>query len=90
MRTEYEAMKIVPKVTMREMFTNPVLRQPLIIAIAVMICQQLSGINAVSRLSFILFKDCICLPLVFHLSYSSATIAMQAAGLLTYANVCHV
>lgn len=47
MRSEHEKMKLVPTVTFREMFTNEALRIPLIIAIVVMIGQQLSGINAV-------------------------------------------
>lgn len=47
MHSEYETMKVVPKVTLREMFTNETLRIPLIIANVVMIGQQLSGINAV-------------------------------------------
>jgi SP family facilitated glucose transporter-like MFS transporter 1 len=48
MRNEYEAMKLVPKVTLKEMFINATLRIPLIIAMMIMVAQQLSGINAVS------------------------------------------
>lgn len=48
MRSEYEAVKLVPKVTMRELVTNNALRIPLIISLTVMVAQQLSGINAVS------------------------------------------
>lgn len=48
MRSEYETMKVVPRVTFKELFTNNVLRIPLIISIVVMIGQQFSGINAVS------------------------------------------
>lgn len=47
MRAEYESVKLIPKVTMREMFSNPQLRIPLFIAMTVMVAQQLSGINAV-------------------------------------------
>lgn len=50
MTNEYEAMKRLPKVTMKEMFTNPMLRIPLFIAMMIMVCQQLSGINAVSTI----------------------------------------
>lgn len=46
MRAEYEAMKLVPKVTLHEMWHNPVLRTPLFISVMVMLSQQLSGINA--------------------------------------------
>ena len=49
MRAEYEAMKLVPKTTLKEMLTNPALRAPLIIAVMMMLAQQLSGINAVIR-----------------------------------------
>jgi len=48
MHNEFEAMKLLPKVTLKEMFTNPTLRIPLMIAMTIMIAQQLSGINAVS------------------------------------------
>lgn len=48
MRAEYDAMKLVPKVTVRELITNNALRIPLIISLTVMVAQQLSGINAVS------------------------------------------
>lgn len=50
MRAEYEAMKLVPKTTLKEMLTNPSLRAPLIIAVMMMLAQQLSGINAVNIL----------------------------------------
>lgn len=48
MRSECEAMKLLPKVTMRELITNSALRIPLIISLTIMVAQQLSGINAVS------------------------------------------
>ncbi|KAH1024874.1 hypothetical protein HUJ05_004301 [Dendroctonus ponderosae] len=51
MRAEYDAMKLVPKVTVRELITNNALRIPLIISLTVMVAQQLSGINAVSILA---------------------------------------
>ena len=47
MKQEQESMKLVPKVTLKEMLTNSSLRQPLIIAIMMMLAQQLSGINIV-------------------------------------------
>jgi MFS transporter, SP family, solute carrier family 2 (facilitated glucose transporter), member 1 len=55
MRSEYEAAKLVSKVTLKELFINSTLRSPLIICIVIMIAQQLSGINAVSF--FQLFLD---------------------------------
>lgn len=57
MRNEVEQMKQVPKVTMREMWTNPVLRQPLVIAMVVMLSQQLSGINAAIAFSGSIFRS---------------------------------
>nr|CAD7598767.1 unnamed protein product [Timema genevievae] len=56
MRSEYEAMKMLPKVTLKDMFMNSMLRIPLFIAMMVMICQQLSGINAVMFFSTKIFK----------------------------------
>ncbi|XP_071874991.1 solute carrier family 2, facilitated glucose transporter member 1 isoform X5 [Bombus fervidus] len=55
MRTEYESVKLVPKVTLKELFVNPSLRIPLMIAIMVMFAQQLSGINAVMFFSTKIF-----------------------------------
>ncbi|XP_050307370.1 solute carrier family 2, facilitated glucose transporter member 1-like isoform X2 [Anthonomus grandis grandis] len=55
MRAEYDAMKMVPKVTIRELITNSSLRIPLIIALTVMVAQQLSGINAVMFFSSEIF-----------------------------------
>lgn len=48
MRAENEAMKVIPRVTLREMLSNPMLKTPLAISVMIMLCQQLSGINAVS------------------------------------------
>lgn len=50
MRAEFEQMKMVPRVTLYEMIHNIGLRTPLIISMMVMLSQQLSGINAVSRM----------------------------------------
>ncbi|XP_052748182.1 solute carrier family 2, facilitated glucose transporter member 1-like [Galleria mellonella] len=47
MHQEAEKNKVSKKVTLRELFSNRQLRQPLIIAMMVMIAQQLSGINVV-------------------------------------------
>jgi SP family facilitated glucose transporter-like MFS transporter 1 len=52
-------MKLVPKVTLKEMVTNSMLRQPLIIAMMMMMAQQLSGINCVSAI--LIFKNTIFL-----------------------------
>jgi len=57
MRAESEAMKLVPKTTLREMLTNASLRSPLIIAVMMMLAQQLSGINAVIYFSTDIFKS---------------------------------
>ncbi|KAG5863667.1 hypothetical protein JTB14_025655 [Gonioctena quinquepunctata] len=56
MKAEYEAMKLLPKVTLRELLTNTTLRIPLMIALTVMIAQQLSGINAVMFFSSEIFE----------------------------------
>ncbi|XP_019867218.1 solute carrier family 2, facilitated glucose transporter member 3 isoform X2 [Aethina tumida] len=56
MRAEAEALKLVPKVTMRELVTNSALRIPMIISLTVMIAQQLSGINAVMFFSSKIFE----------------------------------
>nr|XP_012154171.1 PREDICTED: solute carrier family 2, facilitated glucose transporter member 1-like isoform X3 [Megachile rotundata] len=55
MRTEYESVKLVPKVTLKELFVNSALRIPLMIAIMIMFAQQLSGINAVMFFSTKIF-----------------------------------
>ncbi|KAJ9573967.1 hypothetical protein L9F63_008657, partial [Diploptera punctata] len=55
MRAEFESMKLVPKVTLRDLFVNASLRIPLIIAMMIMIGQQLSGINAVMFFSTKIF-----------------------------------
>ncbi len=58
MRAEYEAMKLVPKTTLNEMLSNPALRAPMIIAVMMMLAQQLSGINAViSRKSYLFWAN---------------------------------
>ncbi|XP_054160485.1 solute carrier family 2, facilitated glucose transporter member 1-like isoform X1 [Oppia nitens] len=56
MRAEYESMKLVPKVTLHELWYNSMLRQPLIIALVVMLSQQFSGINAVIFFSTSIFE----------------------------------
>lgn len=56
MRAEFEEMKLIPKVTLKDMWTNNVLRKPLIIAVVIMLSQQLSGINAVIFYSTDIFK----------------------------------
>lgn len=67
MRAENEAMKVIPPATLKEMLSNPMLRIPLGISVMIMLCQQLSGINAVSFMknkSFYFFATIfICLLL---------------------------
>jgi len=57
MKQEQESAKLVPKVTLKEMFSNPALRSPLIIAVMMMLAQQLSGINAAIFFSTDIFRD---------------------------------
>lgn len=56
MRSEYESVKLVPKVTLRELFLNPALRIPLFISLMIMLAQQFSGINAVMFFSTRIFE----------------------------------
>merc|ERR1719158_103105 len=57
MKQEQESMKLVPKVTLKEMLTNGSLRKPLIIAMMMMLAQQLSGINCAIFYSTSIFKE---------------------------------
>ena len=57
MKQEQESMKLVPKVTLKEMLFNSALRQPLVIAIMMMLAQQLSGINAAIFFSTEIFRS---------------------------------
>ena len=57
MKAEHEAMKALPKATFKEMLTNPALRSPLIIAVMMMLAQQLSGINAAIFFSTKIFTE---------------------------------
>ena len=57
MRAEREAMKEDPKVTLRAMVTTSSLRRPLVIAVMMMMAQQLSGINAAFFFSTSIFKS---------------------------------
>ncbi|XP_028162122.1 solute carrier family 2, facilitated glucose transporter member 1-like [Ostrinia furnacalis] len=56
MHQEAEKNKISKKATVRELFSNRQLRQPLLIAMVVMVAQQLSGINAVIFFSTDIFR----------------------------------
>jgi len=56
MKQEQESMKLVPKVTLKEMLVNRALRKPLIIAVMMMLAQQLSGINAAIFFSTSIFE----------------------------------
>ncbi|XP_022119387.1 solute carrier family 2, facilitated glucose transporter member 1 [Pieris rapae] len=57
MHQEAEKNKISKKVTLRELFGNQQLRQPLLIAMVVMVAQQFSGINAVMFFSTNIFTN---------------------------------
>ncbi|XP_046976149.1 solute carrier family 2, facilitated glucose transporter member 1-like [Vanessa cardui] len=57
MHQEAEKNKISKKVTLRELLRNRQLRQPLLIAMVVMVAQQLSGINAVIFFSTDIFQS---------------------------------
>jgi len=57
MKQEQESMKLVPKVTLKEMLVNTALRKPLIIAVMMMLAQQLSGINAAIFFSTSIFES---------------------------------
>lgn len=54
---EAEKNKISKKVTLTELVRKPSLRQPLLIAVVIMIAQQLSGINAVMFFSTDIFQS---------------------------------
>ncbi|KOB77289.1 Glucose transporter, partial [Operophtera brumata] len=53
---ELHAQRVSKKVTLRELVSNRQLRQPLLIAVVVMVAQQLSGINAVVFFSTDIFR----------------------------------
>merc|ERR1712109_221625 len=57
MKQEHESIKKLPKVTFKEMIVNPALRSPLIIAMMMMLAQQLSGINCTIFYSTSIFRD---------------------------------
>lgn len=48
-KSETDAQKSAGRLTLSQMLSNSALRTPLIIAVVVMLAQQLSGINAVSK-----------------------------------------
>ncbi|RZF33737.1 hypothetical protein LSTR_LSTR013455 [Laodelphax striatellus] len=56
-QTEAEQEKAIGKAGFKQFVQNPSLRKPLIIAIVVMVAQQLSGINAVIYYSTQIFQD---------------------------------
>jgi len=57
MKQEHESIKKLPKVTFKEMIVSPALRSPLIIAMMMMLAQQLSGINAAIFYSTSIFES---------------------------------
>merc|ERR1712223_1329695 len=74
MKQEQESMKLVPKVTLKEMIINSSLRKPLIIAMMMMLAQQLSGINCAIFYSTNIFKEAGLNPT----QSQSATLGMGA------------
>merc|ERR1711963_783601 len=74
MKQEQESMKLVPKVTLKEMLVNSSLRKPLIIATMMMLAQQLSGINCAIFYSTNIFKEAGLNPT----QSQSATLGMGA------------
>jgi SP family facilitated glucose transporter-like MFS transporter 1 len=56
MRSEYESIKLIPRVTLTELIMNSSLRIPLFISIMIMLAQQLSGINAIMFYSTNIFE----------------------------------
>merc|ERR1712088_264545 len=74
MKQEQESMKLVPKVTLKEMITNGSLRQSLIIAMMMMLAQQLSGINCAIFYSTDIFEKAGLNPT----QSQSATLGMGA------------
>ncbi|XP_015601201.1 solute carrier family 2, facilitated glucose transporter member 1 isoform X3 [Cephus cinctus] len=73
MRSEYESMKLIPRVTLKELFFNSALRIPLIICVMVMLAQQFSGINAVMFYSTEIF-------ITAKLAKDSAKLATMGVG----------
>jgi len=57
MRSESEQMKMVPKVKLRDMWTNNLYRQPMIISVVIMMSQQMSGINLAMFFSIQIFES---------------------------------
>uniref|UniRef100_A0A2R5LM20 Putative sugar transporter n=1 Tax=Ornithodoros turicata TaxID=34597 RepID=A0A2R5LM20_9ACAR len=78
MRAEYEAIKLVPRVTLYEMMHNMTLRIPLAISVMVMLSQQLSGINAAIFFSTDIFLSAGLTPEVA----TQATLGMGAVNVL--------
>lgn len=77
MRAENESLKLIPRVTLKELLVNPTLRIPLIIAIMVMFAQQFSGINAV-----MFFSTKIFIMANLEESAQSATIGVGAMNVV--------
>ncbi|XP_013416933.1 solute carrier family 2, facilitated glucose transporter member 1-like [Lingula anatina] len=57
MKNEHERNKHLPKVTVCQLFRDPMLREPLMIALVANISQQLSGINAVTYYSIMIYEQ---------------------------------
>ena len=80
MRAEREAMKEDPKVTLRAMVTTSSLRRPLVIAVMMMMAQQLSGINAAFFFSTSIFKSAGMEEGTAQVSQVSSTYLLESAS----------
>ena len=75
MKSEADRIKQEPTVTWKEMLSNPMFKQPLVIVVVIMLSQQLSGINAAIGYSQQIFESA-------GLSASGANYASVGMGII--------